>query len=71
MYAWVVVRKKNLYVYIFQRWNNHCLTLWIDKKIEEAVEIIEKLNCLLLGKVQQNVGKVITYGTSPDLAAEP
>ena len=47
------------------------MTLWIDKKIEEAVEIIEKLNCLLLGKVQENVGKVITYGTSPDLAAEP
>ena len=40
-------------------------------KYTKAVKIIEKLNCLLLGKVQENVGKVITYGTSPDLAAEP
>ena len=40
-------------------------------KYTKAVKIIEKIFCLLLGKVQENVGKVITYGTSPDLTAEP
>ena len=40
-------------------------------KYAKAVKIIEKIICLLLGKVQENVGKVITYGTSPDLTAEP
>lgn len=43
----------------------------ISIKYTKSVKIIEKLNCLLLGKVQENVGKVITYGTSPDLTAEP
>ena len=43
----------------------------ISIKYTKSGKIIEKLNCLLLGKVQENVGKVITYGTSPDLTAEP
>jgi hypothetical protein len=47
------------------------LYIVIAIKYSKAVKIIEKLNCLLLRKVQENVGKVITYGTSPDLAAEP
>ena len=78
----VIHSKINPFSFFLPRMIASCMTVWLEQKLvffyivitmkyTKAVKMIEKLNFLQLRKVQENVGKVITYGTSPDLTAEP